>query len=599
MSVGSFTVPAGPFPFVPRLPIPSPSSRAAMDAAVADLQAMAPRWPGIPAAQRVRLLEATLRATVAVAERWLDLAARAEGLDPHHLAAAEESLVGPMLVARGLRLQRDAVRDIERHGRPRIPGPIRVRPDGRTTVGVFPKTPLEGLLYMGARAEVWLRPGCGPTDAIERQARAVREPDAGGVCLVLGAGNVSSIGPLDVVHKLFVENRVVILKTHPVQAHLAPVLELALAPLIEAGVLRIVDGDAVQGGYLAHHPGVDELHITGSDRTYDAIVYGGGPDGAERKRRDEPILHKPFSAELGNVTPIIVVPGRWSAGELDYHADNIASMLTNNAGFNCVAARVIVTHAGWPQRTALLDRIRARLTATPTRSAYYPGAAARHAAFLAAHPEAESYGHADGDGPAGRGGTDHGGTADHLPWTLISGLDPARDDEPCFGVEAFCSVFAETALVAPDAAAFLDAATDFANERLWGTLNATLVLDPRTARDPAVAAALDRALVGLRYGTVALNHWSGIAFGVAVTPWGAWPGHTRSDIGSGVGFVHNPLMLEDVEKVVLRGPFRAWPKPVWFTSHRSAHRLGAIMTRFEADRAAWRLPAIAWHALRG
>ena len=61
-------------------------------------------------------------------------------------------------------------------------------------------------------------------------------------------------------------------------------------------------------------------------------------------------MPKPFTAELGNLTPIIVVPGRWSEGDLDYHADNIVTMLTNNAGFNCTTSRVIVTAAPWPQR---------------------------------------------------------------------------------------------------------------------------------------------------------------------------------------------------------------------------------------------------------
>lgn len=588
-----FAVPPGPFPFVPRLPVPEPTSREAMDAAVADLRAMVPRWPAVSAADRARLLEATIRSTVAVADRWIDLAARAEGLDPYHLAAAEESLVGPMLLVRGLRFHRDAVRDIARGRKPRIAGPIRVRPDGRTTVGVFPTSTIEAALYLGDRAEVWMAPGVTPADVVSRQARAYAEPDGGGVCLVLGAGNVSSIGPLDVVHKLFVENRGVILKTHPVQAHLAEVLESALAPLVEAGILRIVHGDAAQGGYLVHHPGVDELHITGSDRTYDAIVFGGGADGADRKRRDEPIVHKPFSAELGNVTPIVVVPGPWSDSDLDYHAESIASMLTNNAGFNCVASRVIVTHAGWPLREPLLDRIRARMAGTPTRSAYYPGAAARHAAFVAAHPEAELLGDASG------GGTDHGGSLDHLPWTFIAGLDPARTDDPCFTVEAFCSVVGEVPIEAPDTASFLASATAFVNDVLWGTLNATVIVHPRTARDPAVAPALDAAIAGIRAGTISLNHWSGIGFGIAVTPWGAFPGHTRTDIGSGVGFVHNPLMLDGVEKVVLRCPFRAWPKPLWFTGHRTALPLGRAMTRFEADRALWRLPGIALLALRG
>ena len=38
---------------------------------------------------------------------------------------------------------------------------------------------------------------------------------------------------------------------------------------------------------------------------------------------------------------------------------------------------------------------------------------------------------------------------------------------------------------APDTAAFLERAVRFANETLWGTLNATLIVDPRTAKDPA------------------------------------------------------------------------------------------------------------------
>src|SRR5450759_3281600 len=104
---------------------------------------------------------------------------------------------------------------------------------------------------------------------------------------------------------------------------------------IDAGVLRLVHGASAEGGYLCHHPGVDELHITGADRTYEAIVFGTGREGADRKRRNDPVLDKPFTAELGNLTPIIVVPGRWSPSDLDYHAENIATMLTNNAGFNC------------------------------------------------------------------------------------------------------------------------------------------------------------------------------------------------------------------------------------------------------------------------
>ena len=300
------------------------------------------------------------------------------------------------------------------------------------------------------------------------------------------------------IHKLFVENQVVVLKLHPVMAHLYEVQEAALAPLVREGVLRIVHGDAVQGAYLARHPGVDMLHITGADRTYDAIVFGTGPEGADRKRRDDPVLDKPFTAELGNLTPIIVVPGRWSDRELDYHADNIVTMLTNNAGFNCTTSRVIVTAAAWPQRTALMDRIRRMLTALPTRLAYYPGARERFAAFGEVHPEAELFGDpADG----------------HLPWMLIPGLSPDATGDPCYRIEAFCSVTAETPIEAPDTATFLARATAVRERAAVGDAQRHGDRRSPDGEGPATRPALERAIEDLRYGTVSLNHWSAIGYG--------------------------------------------------------------------------------------
>ncbi len=121
----------------------------------------------------------------------------------------------------------------------------------------------------------------------------------------------------------------------------------------------------------------------------------------------------------------------------------------------------------------------------------------------------------------------------------------------------------------------------------------------RTAQDPLVRPALDRAIELLRYGTVSLNHWSAIGYGLGITPWGAHPGHARTDIGSGIGFVHNPLMFERVEKTVVRSPFRAFPKPMWFIGHRTAHRVVPHLIRFEADRNPAHLVPVAALALRG
>src|SRR3972149_6938903 len=100
------------------------------------------------------------------------------------------------------------------------------------------------------RRSAWV--ATAPSARIRLLDELMRDAAAGAVCLVLGGGNVSSIGPLDALGKLFVENRVVILKTHPVNAYLGPLLEAGLAAPIRGGLLRIVHGRAGGGGYLSH-----------------------------------------------------------------------------------------------------------------------------------------------------------------------------------------------------------------------------------------------------------------------------------------------------------------------------------------------------------
>jgi hypothetical protein len=332
---------------------------------------------------------------------------------------------------------------------------------------------------------------------------------------------------------------------------------------------------------------VDEIHITGSDRTYDAIVFGTGEEGRERKERDEPRLAKRFTAELGNVSPVIVVPGpagAWSDGDIRYQAENLVTMLVNNAGFNCNATRVVIQHAASPERQRLLAGLRSVLRRIPPRKAWYTGAADRFDAFLAAHPEAERFGDRKGD---------------ELPWALIPGVDPRHTEDITFTTEAFCGVFAETGLGAASVAEYLQRAVQFANETLWGTLNATLIVHPAALRDPETARAVEQAIADLRYGTVTVNHWAAIGYGLVVTPWGAFPGHTRQDIQSGTGIVHNTLMFSRPQKTVVRAPFTVWPKPVWFATHRTAHRITPKLVAFEAEPSAAKLPGIFSLALRG
>ena len=76
--------------------------------------------------------------------------------------------------------------------------------------------------------------------------------------------------------------------------------------------MRVVHGRR-PGRRVPHdHPLVGDVHVTGSDKTHDAIVFGAGEEGARRKAANDPVLTKPVSCELGNVSPVVVVPGVWT-----------------------------------------------------------------------------------------------------------------------------------------------------------------------------------------------------------------------------------------------------------------------------------------------
>jgi hypothetical protein len=221
----------------------------------------------------------------------------------------------------------------------------------------------------------------------------------------------------------------------------------------------------------------------------------------------------------------------------------------------------------------------------PTRTAYYPGAHNRYQAFVSAHPEAEQFGTT---------------TEKELPWTLIAGVNPDATDDLCFTTEAFCSLFAETNIDAASVPEYIDRAVDLANKHHWGTLNVTIIVHPTSMKDPAVAAAVERAVANLRYGTIGVNYWAGTGFVLCVTTWGAFPGHEIHDIQSGVGVVHNTLMFSRPQKSVLRAPFRSSPTPPWFvTRGKTALKVFPKLVDLEVSPSPWKAPGILWSAITG
>ena len=87
--------------------------------------------------------------------------------------------------------------------------------------------------------------------------------------------------------------------------------------------------------------------------------------------------------------------------------------------------------------------------------------------------------------------------------------------------------------------------------------------------------------------------------------------HTVDDVQSGIGVVHNALLIDRPERTIVRGPFRPAPrsilkgeftlspKPPWFVTNRTAATTAKRFTAFAAAPSWKALPAIFASALRG
>ena len=245
-----------------------PTSREAIDEAVLALEQRKDAWVALGIPERIAILEATIQGVVGVADRWVARSLRAKGVAGNRMAEAEEWVL-VATVLRGLRLLRESLIDIQRHGRPRIAGRVTQRPDGQVVAHVFPRDRMEGILFRGITGEVWMEPGATVEETINSQAISYRDRDHDGkVALVLGAGNASALPIADILHKLFVEDQVVVLKLNPVNDYLGPLIEEGFRALIERGFLRLAYGGVEESSYLSYHPSVDEILLTGSDKTF-------------------------------------------------------------------------------------------------------------------------------------------------------------------------------------------------------------------------------------------------------------------------------------------------------------------------------------------
>jgi hypothetical protein len=508
------------------------------------LVAGAARHAAADAAARSRLALATARSVAAVAPAWADAAVgmkRAAGVAHEAAARAEELATGPLVTLRLLLLTAGAWGEASRSRLPRLPMPPRITHQGSghdaaslVAVDLLPaRGLLDGVILGGQQATV----RCANPGGVAEFLRTWREewatrPRGGGVAAVLGAGNVTGLAVADAISQIFEHGRAALVKLHPLHEPLAAVLGEALGPLVEAGLVAFVAGGTELAREAVAADAVGHVHLTGGRAAFEALAGS---------------TSKPLTCELGNVTPWFVVPGRYTPAQLRFQADAIVASIVHNTSFNCIATKLVVTCRGWDQREALLGHVRHRLASLAPRPGWYPGAPAAWERISGR--------------PAPADGT--------LPWVFREGLHHDAD-AAWWGQEWFVPVAGELPLDAADVEDFCIRAAALARS-LPGSLAASVTVPEfLSTRD---AARTELLLEHLPFGVVARNCWAALAYSMGSVPWGGYPGGTRADPKSGIGFVHDPLLLPLVHNSIIRGPLAARLTPPWAPWHGHGARL--------------------------
>eukprot|EP00977_Amphora_coffeiformis_P010154 scaffold2363_cov159-Amphora_coffeaeformis.AAC.16 len=350
-----------------------------------------------------------------------------------------------------------------------------------------------------------------------------------GIIAILGAGNTGS--SVELIKSLFFDNRVVVHKAHPLNAESDKMWETILKPLYDHKALSTCDPD--DGPALCKDARISKVFFTGSCGTAKMI----------QKNSVSPLI-----AECGGVNPVVVVPGDkpWTAAELEHQAMHIATIGKYLGGAVCARPQLVVTCKNWPQRQEFLDcMVRALRDGTPGVSSWYPDSENRFAKFQQEHTnstviEPESGKH---------------GKQSRVLWIP----DVSETDYVCKN-EAFCQVFAETALDTNHIASeFLPAASEFCNNKLFGSLCATILVDDATLKSHE--QAVSQAITDLRYGSIAINGNAALVWTLAHLVWGGLDTES-GPIESGRGNFGNPFGYHNAVKSIVYDKFVTPTHPI-------------------------------------
>ena len=426
---------------------------------------------------------------------------------------------------------------------------------------VFPNNFIERITFPFIDAKVIFNKSMSFDDINKYRGFSKRYDIDPSITLVLGAGNFSSIPYLDVLYHLITRKSVILLKLNPVNEYLKPVFEKVFQNFIERGYIIVTTGNIDESKYMATHPGINHIHLTGSDKTFEDIVYGRELTEKERKSKSlSKINNKPITSELGNVTPIIIHPGKWSTSDIKYQARKIVTAKLNNNGFNCIAAQVVVLPDGWGQTETLIKYVKHYMSKAKERKAYYPESIER----LEKLEKDKGYERVNALSCV----------TPHLT-REIKAYSKFEIDEVWSSTIYFKKI--EYTSVED----FAKKAIDYCNDELWGNLGVSVIIKDhdRKFNKHITNLYVDK----LNYGTVAVNEWAAIGYIIPQLPWGGFPGNRDNDIQSGQSVVHNSMLFESPLKGVVNTKFRISRiiDPPWFVTNKKARRLFKNLTYYQ------------------
>jgi len=428
---------------------------------------------------------------------------------------------------------------------------------------VFPTKNIEKLLFPFLEGEVRFGKNLNFDQINEYRGFANRlKNNNPKITLILGAGNVSSIPVLDALYHMIAYKSVIYLKLNPVNDYLLPIFTQIFEPFISKGFMIISQGDVEASQYLTKHDAFHQTHLTGSNFTYENIVYGRTLNSKERTLKSLPKVNKkPITSELGNVTPIIVHPGNWSRSEIKHQAKKIVTAKLNNSGFNCIAAQVVVLPKDWKHTQKLKEEIIFYMKKVGDTTSYYPGATKNLNELV----KTNNYDQINN-------------LSCNTPF-LVSDLELEKEyaNKEVWSTALY---FKEIPFISYED--FATNSIEYVNNELWGNLGVTVLI--KNHKKQSNQAILNTYVEELKYGTVAINEWSALGFIIPTMPWGGYPGNKDNDIQSGQGYVHNALLFESPQKGVVYSKFRLSPiiDPPWFVNNKKAHRIFKNLTYYQA-----------------